>query len=155
MLKETFYPKFTGSFNKSLFTTSFILDAYRRIWKGGVLAYDLYAQINNSFAPWPLREELGSGSSRMRGYYSGRYIDCSQIATQIELRQHIYSRIGCTAWVGAGTVFPKFNDLRLNKILPNYGIGLRIEAKHNLNMRIDYGFGKDAAGFVFQIAEAF
>ena len=40
-------------------------------------------------------------------------------------------------------------------ILPNYGIGLRIDFKHNVNVRIDYGFGKDTAGFLFQFAEAF
>lgn len=155
MARETVYPKFLGSFNRSIFSTTLIFDAYRQVWKGGVLAYDFNAQINNSFTPWPLREELGSGSGRMRGYYSGRYIDCSQMVTQLELRQHIHRRIGCVAWVGTGTVLSKFKELKFNRLLPNYGLGLRIEAKHNLNMRIDYGFGKDAAGFVFQLAEAF
>jgi hypothetical protein len=32
---------------------------------------------------------------------------------------------------------------------------LRIEFKHNVNARIDYGFGKNTEGFVFNFAEAF
>lgn len=91
----------------------------------------------------------------MRGYYGGRYMDCNQITAQLELMQHIYSRIGCVVWVGDGTVFQSFNKMELKHILPNYGLGLRIEFKHNVNLRVDYGFGKDTAGFVFQFAEAF
>ena len=82
-------------------------------------------------------------------------MDCNQITAQLELRQHIYSRIGCMVWVGGGTVFQSFNKMELKHILPNYGLGLRIEFKHNVNLRVDYGFGKDTAGFVFQFAEAF
>ena len=46
-------------------------------------------------------------------------------------------------------------ELRGRYFLPNYGPGLRIEFKYNVNIRIDYGFGKDTGGFVFQFAEAF
>lgn len=155
MAREIFYPDFMSSYHKTLFNTTMIFDAYNRMWSGSVLAFDLYGQFNNQYTPWPLREELGSGDSRMRGYYGGRYIDCNQMTAQLELRQHIYSRIGCVAWMGCGTVFPSFDKLKVEHILPNYGIGLRIEFKHNVNVRIDYGFGKDTAGFLFQFAEAF
>lgn len=155
MAREIIYPAFLSSYNKTLFNTTMIFDAYNSIWKGGVLAFDLYGQFNNKYTPWPLREELGSGDSRMRGYYGGRYIDCNQMVTQLELRQHIYSRIGCVAWLGLGAVFPTFKKIEMGHILPNYGLGLRVEFKHNVNIRIDYGFGKDTAGFLFQFAEAF
>lgn len=155
MAREMIYPQFASSYNHTLFSTTAILDAYQRIWSGGVLAMDLYGQFNNSNIPWTLREELGSGADRMRGYYGGRYIDSNQITAQMELRQHIYSRLGCVAWIGGGTVFPSFDQLRLTHILPNYGLGLRFEFKHHVNIRIDYGFGKNTAGFVFQFAEAF
>ena len=105
--------------------------------------------------PWTLREELGSDMGRMRGYYAGRYIDNNQISAQLELRQHIYGRVGCVAWMGGGTVFHSFENLKIKNVLPNYGLGLRVEFKHNVNIRVDYGFGKDTGGFVFQFAEAF
>lgn len=155
LLKEVVYPHSFGSYGKSLFATTFQFNFYQKLWKNAILGYDLYGQFNSSAAPWPLREELGSGACRMRGYYSGRYIDCSQIATQFELRQHIMKRVGCVAWVGAGTVFPSLRKFNFGNVLPNYGVGLRVEIKHNVNMRIDYGFGKQTAGFVFQMAEAF
>lgn len=155
MIREVVYPEFMGNHNKTIFSTTAIFDAYQKAWSGSVFALDLYGQFSNGSIPWTLREELGSGMSRMRGYYAGRYIDNNQIAAQLELRQHIYKRIGCVAWAGGGTVFPSFDNLKLKNVLPNYGLGLRIEFKHNVNVRIDYGFGKDTGGFVFQFAEAF
>ena len=155
MLKETYYPRFMSTYDKDIFGTTVVFDAYQKAWKGSVFAFDLYGQFNGKNIPWTLREEVGSGTSRMRGYYEGRYMDSNQIFAQMELRQHIYSRIGCVAWVGGGTVFPSLDKLWMQNILPKYGLGLRVEVKHNVNIRIDYGFGKETAGFVFQFAEAF
>ena len=140
---------------RNIFATTLTFDAFVPVWRGGVLAFDLYGQLNGDDVPWTLREELGAGTSRMRGYYAGRYIDNNQLSAQMELRQHIYGRVGCVAWAGGGTVFPKLSQLRMKDMLPNYGLGLRVEFKHNVNIRIDYGFGKDTGGFVFQFAEAF
>lgn len=154
MVKEIYYPNFASTHDKDIFGTTVIFDCYQKAWNGSVFAFDLYGQFNGD-VPWALREELGSGTSRMRGYYAGRYIDNNQISAQLELRQHIYSRIGCVVWAGGGTVFPSLDKLKWKNILPNYGLGLRIEFKHNVNIRIDYGFGKETAGFVFQFAEAF
>lgn len=155
MLNGSLYPRFTGNFNRTLLTTTFQFNAFHPLWKGAHMGYDLYGQFNSSDAPWAIREELGAGSKRMRGYYAGRYIDCSIVSMQAELRQHIWKRLGCVAWAGAGTVFSRPADITFNHILPNYGLGLRIEVKHNVNMRVDYGFGRGTAGFVLQMTEAF
>lgn len=148
-------PQFLGSFSRTLFNAKMTYNAYLPAWKGALLAFDAYASYNCMESPWPLRESLGSGGIRMRGYYGGRYIDNNLISVQAELRQHIFDRIGCAAWVGAGGVFHTYDSIRMRNILPNYGIGLRIELKHNVNGRIDYGFGKGTGGFVFSIGEAF
>lgn len=155
LVKEVVYPRFMGTHDRTICATTVIFDAFVPAWKGGVLAFDLYGQLNSRHTPWPLREELGSGGCRMRGYYAGRYIDNSQIAAQVEIRQHIYGRLGCAVWGGAGTVFPSFAEFDPKGILPNYGIGLRFEFKHRMNIRIDYGFGKGTSGLVVQFAEAF
>lgn len=155
MLKETLYPRFTGNFDKTLAATTFQFNAFHRLWKNAVLGYDVYGQWNSPDTPWTLREELGGGSCRMRGYYAGRYIDCSLVSVQAEIRQPIVSRLGCVAWGGAGTVFSDWKDIRRNRILPNYGVGLRFEAKHNVNLRVDCGFGRHTWGFVVQMKEAF
>lgn len=154
MLKEMVYPQVFGNYHKTLLSTIFIADAYQKLWKGAVIAADFYGRINDNSSPWALREELG-GSFRMRGYYSGRYTDNSQVSAQVELRQRLYKRLGCVGWIGAGTVFPSLKKMRMGNVLPNYGLGIRFEFKHNVNVRLDYGFGKDTKGFVLNLAEAF
>ena len=154
MLKEMVYPQVFGNYHKTLLSTIFIADAYQKLWKGAVIAADFYGRINDNSSPWALREELG-GSFRMRGYYSGRYTDNSQVSAQIELRQRLYKRLGCVGWIGAGTVFPSLKKMKMRNVLPNYGLGIRFEFKHNVNVRLDYGFGKDTKGFVLNLAEAF
>lgn len=155
MLREVIYPRCMSSYDKTLTTTTLQFNAYQPVWSGAIFAFDFYGCLNRECTPWPMREEVGRGTSRMRGYYGGRYIDCSQISGQVELRQHILGRLGCVAWVGGGNVFPSLGKLKWNHTLPNYGLGLRFEFKHKVNVRIDYGFGKETAGFVFQFAEAF
>lgn len=98
---------------------------------------------------------LGNSYS-MRGYYEGRYRDKHKIEGQVELRQHVWKRNGVVVWIGAGTVFNKFSALCMDRVLPNYGIGYRWEFKKNVNVRLDYGFGKNGqSGFIFNINEAF
>lgn len=155
MLKEMVYPGFVGTAGKSIFSTTFIGNYYQRMWKGSVLAFDVYGEYNGENVPWPLRPELGEGSSRMRGFYRGRYIDNNMLSGQVELRQHIYKRFGAVVWVGCGSVFPSFKELKGSDFLLNYGLGVRFEFKHNINFRVDYGFGKEMGGFVITLAEAF
>ena len=99
--------------------------------------------------------QLG-GSDTMRGYYEGRYRDKNKMEGEIELRQHVWKRNGIVAWAGLGTVFNKFSSMRARNVLPNFGLGYRWEFKKNVNVRLDYGFGKSGqSGFLFNINEAF
>ncbi|MDR3339031.1 MAG: outer membrane protein assembly factor [Candidatus Symbiothrix sp.] len=154
MFRETVFPEGLGNCDKTLFRSTFTADLYQKVWQGGIVAVDLYGRFNSEGAPWAMKEELGN-AYRMRGYYAGRYIDNNFISCQLELRQHIIERFGCSAWFGGGTVFPSLNQLRWSHILPAYGLGLRWEFKRNVNARIDYGFGKQTGGFVFSLGEAF
>ncbi len=152
--QERFFPKGLGNCERSLGRTTFPADAYRRVWKGGILAADLYAVFNSEGTPWPMLARLG-GNQRMRGYYQGRYTDNDMITLQVELRQRIWRRIGCTVWGGAGNVFSSLDRFDWSHTLPNYGVGLRWELKKRVNVRLDYGFGKKTSGFLLSINEAF
>jgi outer membrane protein assembly factor BamA len=154
LLRQTVYPGNYGNTNRTLLRTTFIANFYPRLWKSAILAFDIYGQISSNNLPWTLMEELG-GNIRMRGYYRGRYVDNNIATVQAELRQHIYKRLGFAGWIGCGTVFPSIKQFDVNELLPNYGLGLRIEIKHNVNARIDFGMGKQTRGFVFGINEAF
>ncbi|KAA6310067.1 hypothetical protein EZS27_038565, partial [termite gut metagenome] len=154
LVRQMIYPNNYGNTRRNLLRTTFTADFYQKLWEGSVLAVDMYGQVSSNDLPWPLMEELG-GTNRMRGYYRGRYIDNNIVSGQVELRQHIYKRIGCVAWVGGGTVFPSIQKFDVKNILPNYGLGFRFEVKHNVNIRTDFGFGKETSGFVFGFNEAF
>lgn len=152
-LDQRFTPRFLG--NKYAFsTTEFTFNHYQKAWKGAVIAGQFHTQLNYGNVPWGLMASVG-GSYSMRGYYDGRYNDKCEMDATIELRQHVWRRNGIVAWIGAGTIFPKFSQLRLSHILPNYGIGYRWEFKKRVNVRLDLGFGKGQTGFIFNINEAF
>lgn len=136
-------------------TTDIAASCYRQVWDSGILAAEMRGVFNYGNTPWSLMAMLG-GSNSMRGYYEGRYRDKNLMTAQLELRQHVWRRNGITLWVGAGSVFSRFGDLRTDRILPNYGIGYRWEFKKDVNVRLDYGFGKNGqSGFLFNINEAF
>lgn len=153
-ISQSFRPQFIGN-KQASHTTDIRFCGYNKIWEGGILAYEARGIFNFGETPWSMMATLGNSYS-MRGYYEGRYRDKHKLDTQIELRQHVWRRNGIVLWVGAGTIFDKFNSIRMNRILPNFGIGYRWEFKKNVNVRLDYGFGKNGQkGFIFNINEAF
>lgn len=153
-INQMFRPEFMGN-DYDFSATAFRFDAYQRLGKGTVLAEDIRANLNFGNPSWGMMAELG-GTHSMRGYYEGRYRDKHSLEATVELRQHVWKRNGIVVWVGAGTIFPKFSALRSKQILPNAGVGYRWEFKKNVNVRLDYGFGKSGqSGFLFNINEAF
>ncbi len=157
--KPMLFPKFLGNAPHTFHSHTFIVNGYRKLWRGSVLAFDWYTRINSSKTPWTMREMLASDGIRMRGYYMGSYIDNSQSSIQLELRQNIYKRLGIAVWGGGATIFSSLKEFNENDIKPewlyNFGIGIRFEFKHNVNARIDYGFGRNTSGILFAIGEAF
>lgn len=153
-LHETWFPRALGDCGKGLLRTTVTVDGYQQVWNGGILAADLYGEFNSSGTPWPMLARPG-GMWRLRGYYQGRYVDNNMITFQVELRQRIWRRIGCTVWGGAGNVFPRFDRFDWGQTLPNYGIGFRWELKKRVNVRLDYGFGRKTGGFLMNLNEAF
>lgn len=153
-LSQCFRPRFMGN-DYAFSTTELQVDAYQRVWKGAILAEDFRTMLNFGNPSWGMMALLGNSNS-MRGYYEGRYRDKHKMEAQVELRQHVWKRNSLTTWVGAGTIFHKFSEMRSRHILPNFGIGYRWEFKKNVNVRLDYGFGKAGqTGFLFSINEAF
>lgn len=151
---QSFRPAFIG--NRYAFSTTDIqFDWYRTPWTGGIIAADVRGKFNFGNPPWNLMSLIG-GSHFMRGYYEGRYRDKYMMAVQAELRQHVWRRNSLVAWVGAGTVFRRFNDITFGHLLPNWGVGYRWEFKKDVNVRLDVGFGKHGQNeFIFGINEAF
>lgn len=147
-------PKVLGNYNKTLFHIVAQADYFQPLWRGGVMAVDLYGDLWSSATPWFYWPSVG-GASRMRGYYYGRYTDRKMLTAQLELRQTIYGPIGVCAWGGAGSIFDSHKNFDASKILPNYGIGLRLATAGHTALRIDYGFGRNSHGLIINVNEAF
>lgn len=152
-LIQRFFPRFF--FNKNAFSsTEITVNHYFGAWRDATIALNLHGLFTYGNTPWTMLPFIG-GSYTMRGYYEGRYRDKNAIDVTMELRQHIWHRNSAVIWIGAANVFPKLGDLQARKILPNFGIGYRWEFKKNVNIRLDFGFGKGETGIIFNINEAF
>lgn len=151
-VKQYFRPSWLWN-DQSFSTTEMGLQFYHHVWETGILAYQFTGKFNFGDPSWAMMSRLG-GSGSMRGYYEGRYRDKHMLTGQVELRQHIWHRCGGVVWVGAGNVFHDKETFK--KFLPNFGLGFRWEFKKNVNVRLDYGFGKKGqSSFIFNINEAF
>lgn len=152
-VEQRFYPRFL--FNKSAFSSTDITAShYFGAWRDAIIAINLHGLFTYGNTPWSMLAKVG-GSRTMRGYYEGRYRDKNAIDVTLELRQHIWRRNSAVVWVGAGSVFSRFSEIRSREILPNFGVGYRWEFKKNVNVRLDFGIGKGETGVVFNINEAF
>jgi hypothetical protein len=56
-------------------------------------------------------------------------------------------------WLGAGTLGN--TDKHFDDIMPNFGVGYRIQVQPRMNLRLDIGFGTVSYGFYFNFNEAF
>lgn len=121
-----------------------------------VLALQTYAYLTSGEVPF---NELGllGVDMIMRGYYIGSLRDNNLMAVQAEYRWQALKRWGLVGFAGFGSINKSFQAIRFDKVLPNFRGGLRfkINRKENVNVRVDYGFGKGQQNLYFFSAEAF
>ena len=121
---------------------------YKSVGKRKVLAWTV--QTKNVFGKnIPLNKYVLSGTPfDLRGYYMGQYRDKSSHVALVEYRQmfntdrsnwlkRIVHHLGFVAWGGAGFMGP--NPGKIEGVLPNAGLGLRIEVQPRMNVRLDFG----------------
>jgi len=132
-------------------------------------AQSSFAQTENNI-PFSFLPELGS---RLRAYDSKRYIDKSMITQRLEQRifpselsfmqsngwmqSKFFRRTGLVAFSEAGQVAPHVNHFKWGRNHWSNGFGFRyaIIPKEKLNLRMDFGFGKNKFNFIVQGTEAF
>lgn len=124
--------------------------------KTSVLGMQLLIKDNSGNAPIRNLGMLG-GPEIMRGYYNGRFSDNDFVAAQAELRQFLLGRFGMTVFGGMGEVSSQISELSTNGLHYAWGAGLRImvSKSEKLNLRIDYGIGKNSKGLYVILKEAF
>lgn len=120
---------------------------YLPVGKRKTLAWTV--RSNNAFGNLPLTKYSLTGSPfDLRGYYKGQFRDKSSHVVMAEYRQmfnndrqtrfkRLISHLGYAAWVGTGFMGP--TPTRIEGVLPNAGLGLRIEIQPRMNLRMDIG----------------
>jgi outer membrane protein assembly factor BamA len=101
---------------------------------------------------------LSTVGNDLRGYSSVRHIDRHLIAIQAEYRVvPVAWRIGLTVFAGVGDVFERTSDIRLNRLKYNAGLGIRyiFSRSEKINIRFDYGIGRNSSGDYIDLTEAY
>ena len=131
--------------------------------KGSTLAWQVKTRVSSGDVPWTEMSMVGTPFD-LRGYTWGHFRDYNMLFFLSEYRYmfgrktprstgEMYGPFGFVVWVGTGSVAPKINQMK--NWLPNAGVGLRFELQERMNIRIDYGIGKDSSAFYFSFNEAF
>lgn len=164
-LRGIMYQKWLGS-DKNFYRLELDYRQYKSVGQRKVLAWTL--QSKNTFGRHiPLAKYALSGTPfDLRGYYMGQYRDKSSHVALVEYRQmfntdrstwlkRITSHLGYVAWGGVGFMGP--TPGKIEGVLPNAGLGLRIEVQPRMNVRFDYGrnFVNKQNLFYFNMTEAF
>ena len=138
--------------------TKGVLDVvnYAQIHKNGIIASHFNYQFAKGRVPFNMMSLLG-GTKRMRGYYEGRFRDNNALILQSEYRLQLPWRFGMVIFADIGQVFDRFAYMKMNEWRWTAGGGLRfmLDTERKLNVRLDYGFGKNTSGFYLTIGEAF
>lgn len=120
-----------------------------------VLALQMIAVQSSGDIPYRMMPTVGNS---LRGYSSVRYIDRNLMAAQIEYRfVPVAWRAGFVLFAGAGDVFRTFSDLAWRELKYSIGAGVRFIFSRNekVNIRFDYGSGRDSTGDYLDLNEAF
>lgn len=163
-LRGMMYTKFLGS-DQTFYRLEVDYRQYKSLGNRKVLAWT--AQTKNVFGDVPLTQYSLTGTPfDLRGYYMGQYRDKSSHVVMAEYRQmfntdrstrfkRLLHHIGFVAWTGCGFMGP--TPGKIEGVLPNYGVGLRIEVQPRMNVRLD--LGKNTVNkqtlFYFNMTEAF
>lgn len=150
-----FYSKTLGS----TFNFTYVNGLYQKFWqvrRKHILA--LQAKARYGFGQVPFLDMSAVGNDDLlRGYPKNRFKDVNFLGGQVEYRFPLFWRFGMVTFAGAGDVFSDHKDLSINTLKYSVGAGLRfvVNPAERLNIRVDYGYGKEGGYLYFVVAESF
>ena len=129
---------------------------YWRLKSKHILAWQTKTRFTFGDVPFLDLPTLGNDDI-LRGYAKNRFRDQHFMGTQLEYRFPLFWRFGGVAFAGAGDVFGPSSNLSLKNLKYSIGAGLRfvVNPSERLNIRLDYGYGKEGGHFYFVVAESF
>lgn len=154
-LSSYFYLRSIGS----TFNFSFVNALYQKFWQvktKHIIALQTKARYGFGQVPFLDMSAVGN-DDLLRGYPKNRFRDINFIGAQLEYRFPLFWRFGMVTFAGVGDVFSSHKDLSTETLKYSIGAGLRFIANpcERLNIRLDYGYGKEGGYFYFVVAESF
>ena len=154
--KSDFFAESLGSkYSFQSYRTTF--NKYWSLTERQVLGYNAFLCATGGQPPFYGNCLYGT-NNELRGYEAGRYLDRYMIATQLEYRLVLPWRFGVVGFGGIGGVAHRGPDLfRSSNFLPAGGAGFRfmLSKTYHVNLRADFGFGKNEHTFSMGVSEAF
>lgn len=132
------------------------LNRYHAVGSRDVVAWHVGACGAAGDAPFYDLCLLGKNQD-VRGYPVGQFRDRVMLASQVEWRTQVWSRLGGVVFAGLGTVGPSIQKVALDETLPGAGLGLRImlARRNHVNLRVDYAWGRRSRALYIGVGEAF
>jgi outer membrane protein assembly factor BamA len=143
----------------STFGFTNINGTYQHYWqlrKKHILAWQTKVRFTLGDVPFLDLSTLGNDDI-LRGYPKNRFRDNHFMGTQLEYRFPLFWRLGGVTFAGVGDVFGPNSNLQFDQLKYSVGGGLRfiINPAERLNIRLDYGYGREGGYFYFIVAESF
>jgi hypothetical protein len=154
-ISSYFYSRNLGS----TFNFTYLNFLYQKFWqvkRKHIIAVQAKARYGFGQVPFLDMSNVGN-DDMLRGYPKNRFRDANFLGSQVEYRFPLFWRLGGVTFAGAGDVFGVHKDLSLQDLKYSVGAGLRfvVNPAERLNIRLDYGYGKEGGYFYFVVAEAF
>ena len=111
--------------------------------------------LTGEMVPFYMQPTLG-GPDSLRGLEPYRLRDQSLVLVQSEYRWDVNAFMGGVVFYDAGTVAPRLGDLRLDRMIQDFGIGVRFGFLSTVSLRIEAAFGSgEGTVFLFRFGDVF
>ena len=128
------------------------------IREGSTLAFTAKTRLSYNDVPYAELSQLGTPFD-LRGYTWGQYRDKSLVYFIGEFRHTFLnsygelSNHGMAVWLGTGSIAERFVEFK--SWIPSMGFGYRLQVQPRMNVRFDFGIGRETSGIYFSLNEAF
>ncbi len=132
------------------------LRKYIPVFSSHVLAFQGEMSFRTGDPPFLLLAHLG-GEGILRGYAANRYLGKNLLAGQVEYRMPVWRRFGVAGFAGYGDVADKLSRFEIRSFKYSFGWGIRylFNRDEKINLRLDFGYGKNSSEFYISLTEAF
>ena len=109
---------------------------------------------DDQFVPVFFMPTIG-GNDDLRGFQRYRYHDNNSVFLSAEHRWYVFRGLDMTAFVDAGKVIPRKQDLAFSELQVSGGIGFRTRLRDAVIMRTDFAYGKEGFRMIWTFSDIF